>query len=466
MPRELSWMPAIDDRAGPKYLRIADALAEDIYAGRLSIGERLPTHRDLAWELGVTVGTVSRAYAEAERRGLLTGEVGRGSYVRSGARSQATLAMPDIAGPARIELGINRPPTPPEVTHAFATAMTELASDPVLPDLLNYQAHTGRWQHRQAGARYLGRRGLSVGPDQVLVTSGAQHAIAAAFMAFCAPGDTVLVEALTWSGTRALAGLTRLNLVPVAMDAQGIDPDAFDGACRATGSKLFYTIPTIQNPTCAVLPEDRRRRVAEIARRHGVTIIEDDIYADLFDTPPPPLAAFAPERTVHLSAASKTLTPALRVGFVALPEDRVGRFSAASRASNWMAPPVMGEITARWLEDGTAAHLASLVRAEAGRRHRIAEACLGAFHYRRAENSFHIWLDLPEPWRAEDLIRAADGVGISMASTDLFVPGRGETPHAVRVTLTGPDTAADLERGLTSLAGLMRQTPEVHLAVA
>ena len=136
----------LNDRPGPKYLRIADALSEDIYAGRLAAGDRLPTHRDLAWHLGVTVGTVSRAYAEAERRGLLVGEVGRGSYVKAGARSTATLAMPDPGGPATIELGINKPPAALSAPD-FATAMTSLAQSGDLEMLMNYQPHTGRWDH-------------------------------------------------------------------------------------------------------------------------------------------------------------------------------------------------------------------------------------------------------------------------------------------------------------------------------
>ena len=117
----------------------------------------------LAWRLGVTVGTVSRAYAEAERRGLVVGEVGRGSFVRAGARSAAMLAMPDVGGPQTIELGINRPPIGIAET-ALAEAMVELGRSPRLGDLVNYQAHTGRWEHRMAGARLIGRRGHAVDP--------------------------------------------------------------------------------------------------------------------------------------------------------------------------------------------------------------------------------------------------------------------------------------------------------------
>ena len=258
------WMPSLVDRSGPKYLRIADAIAEDVYAGRLKVGERLPTHRDLAWRLGVTVGTVSRAYAEAERRGLVTGEVGRGSFVKAGARSQATLDMPAVGGPQTIELGVNRPPAH-VIVDEFAKAMRRVADSNNLAELINYQAHTGRWEHRAAGAKWIRRRGVEVGPERVLVTSGAEHAITASLMAFSDPGDPILVEELTWSGVRALASLLRLSLRSVAMDEEGMIPEALEAVGRASGARLLYTTPTMHNPTTKTMSTERRRAIAEVS---------------------------------------------------------------------------------------------------------------------------------------------------------------------------------------------------------
>lgn len=459
------WTPSLGDRPGPKYLRIADALAEDIYSGRLSVGDRLPTHRDLAWRLGVTVGTVSRAYAESERRGLIVGEVGRGSFVRPGARSSATLAMPDIGGPKMIELGINRPPAYLSAD-VFSDALRELAGKNDLDRLMNYQAHTGNWAHRVAGATWISRRGLPVKAERVMLTSGVQHALSAAFMALADPGDTVLVENLTWSGTRALASLLRLTLKPLAMDDQGVLPDALEAAARATGAKLFYTMPTIHNPTTIVMGEERRRRIADICRRLGITVIEDDIYGYLLPDSPPPISAFLPEQSIYLIGAAKTMAPALRVGFAAMPEDRIGRFSASARAGNWMAPPLMAEIAAQWIENGTADMLARRMRDEARERHKLARRILYPFTYKAVESGFHIWLELPDPWRTQDLVEAARPRGLNLTPTDLFVPGRAETPHAIRLTLTATRDLNQLSHGLSLLVGLLQQAPEPLMAIA
>lgn len=459
------WMPSLENRQGPKYLRIVEAMADDIEAGRLPVGERLPTHRDLAWKLGVTVGTVSRAYAEGERRGLLVGEIGRGSFVQAGARSARGLAMPDEGGPQAIELGLNWPP--PAVAPAeIAEALTELAASATLGDLLGYQPHAGRWPHRVAGAQWLACRGLDVPPDRVLVTSGAQHAICATLMALTEPGETILTESLTWPGTRALANLLQLTLKPVEMDEAGVLPDAFEAACRANGARLFYTMPTLHNPTTVTLPEDRRQGIARIAARYGITIIEDDVYGMLPADAPPALAAFAPERTIYITATSKSLSPSLRVGFVALPEDRILRFSAAGRAINWMAPPMMAEIVARWILDGRVDTLTEKIRDDAKARQAIAARCLDGFAYAMAPGSFHAWLSLPEPWRAPEVVAAGRVRGLALTATELFVPARSEAPHCMRVSLTAPSTHGDLERGLTTLAALLRDRPDPCLAEA
>ncbi|MEQ9814995.1 MAG: PLP-dependent aminotransferase family protein [Azospirillaceae bacterium] len=458
------WMPSLADRKGPKYLRIVNALAEDIYAGRLPVGARLPTHRDLAWELGVTVGTVSRAYAEAERRGLVVGEVGRGSFVR-GARSMATLAMPDLVRPDDVDLGINRPPKGPGL-ELFAEALNRVSTRDNLVDLMNYSPHTGLWEHREAGTRLMAGRGFETKTDRVLLISGVEHGIAAAFMALTDPGDTVLVEDLTWSGVRALASLLRLRLHPVRMDKDGLDPDALAAACEATGARLLCTIPTIHNPTSVIMPAGRRQAVAEIAGRYGLTIIEDDIYGLLPESSPPPIAHYAPERTVYLTGASKALLPCLRVGFAAMPEDRIGRFSAAARAANWMTSPIMAQIVADWINDGTAAVLTAQIRAVVAARQTVARRVFAGLSVNMAPASFHAWLQLPDPWRAQDFVAAAAKKRLSVPSTDLFVPGRSVTPHAVRITLTATAGELELEAALTELREIIASQPEPFLAVA
>jgi DNA-binding transcriptional MocR family regulator len=244
-----SWTPDLASQSGPRYRAIAEALADDVRRGALTAGARLPTHRDLAWRLKVTVGTVSRAYAEAERRGLISGEVGRGTFVRALAAPPA-LRLHDAAPDADfIDLGVHRPRAEGEAP-LLAEALRQLADTPELAQLMEYQPHAGRDAERAAGAAWIERSGgLAAAPEQVVVTASGQHAMAAILAAIAEPGDSLAVEALTYPGIRAIASLLHLKIVPIALDEHGIVPEALEAACRAGRLRALYALPTLHNPT-------------------------------------------------------------------------------------------------------------------------------------------------------------------------------------------------------------------------
>src|SRR5689334_8359819 len=190
------------------------------------------------------------------------------------------------------------------------------------------------------------------------------------------PGDTLAVEELTYPGLRALAGLLHLRLAPVAIDDEGLIPEAFASICKGAPVRALYTMPTLHNPTTATMPAARREALAEIARRHDVALIEDDVYGFLLDAPPAPLAQYAPERGFYLTSASKSLMPALRVGYVHAPREMIEPIAAAVRATLYSAPPLMARIVTGWITDGTAARLAEAKRAETRRRNSAARHIL------------------------------------------------------------------------------------------
>ena len=461
-----NWMPDLSGRRAPRYRAIAEALAEDVRDGRLAGGTRLPTHRDLAWKLRVTIGTVSRAYAEAERRGLIVGEVGRGTYVRP--PESATPIVPgDIPGETRdpdfIDLTINRPATAGEGA-LMAAALERLAAEPDLTALLDYQAPAGRPEDRAAGAALLEGCGLAAVPEQVVATAGGQHAMACVIGALTQPGDTVAVEALTYPGMRALAGLLHLRLAPIAIDEEGLVPEALDAACRAAPLRALYTMPTLHNPTTATMPVARREALAEVARRHDLALIEDDVYGFLLDAPLPPLAHYAPERGFYITSASKSLMPALRVGYVHAPKAKIEPIAAAVRATIYSAPPLMARIVARWIADGTAQRLAAEKRAETRARNRRAHEILAGAGLTGDPAAAHLWLTLPEAWRADDFAAAARRRGVGIVPAAAFAVTR-HPPNAVRICLGAQTTAERVERGLARLAALLATPPERYLSV-
>lgn len=458
-----NWRPDITQHRGPRYRAIAAALAADVQQGRLAPGMRLPTHRDLAWHLKVTVGTVSRAYAEAERRGLIIGEVGRGTYVRPLREAEPAEKFWDAGAGGLIELSINRPRAPSERA-AMTQALERLASAPDLEALLEYQPHAGRAADRAAGAAWLARGGLATRPEQVVVTASGQHAMFCVLAALARPGDTLAVEALTYSGIRAVASLLNLRIVPLAIDEQGVLPEALTAACRAGPVRALYTLPTLHNPTTATLPLERRHALVAAARQHGVALIEDDVYGFLVAAAPPPLAALAPELGFHISSASKSMMPGLRVGHVHAPADHVERIAAAVRASTYAAPPLMARIVTRWIEDGTADRLVREKREEMAARQALARERLARCDLRTDPAAAHLWLMLSEAWRAEDFAAAARRRGVAITPAAAFAVNR-QPPNAVRVCLGTPATAAELDRGLAIIAELAAEAPEPYLSV-
>jgi DNA-binding transcriptional MocR family regulator len=456
-----NWTPDLANLGGPRYLAIAEALSKDIRQERLAPGMRLPTHRDLAYRLGVTVGTVTRAYAEAERRGLVGGEVGRGTFVRPDVRRRPEISPDRSTDPADnsfIDLSVNFP-TPCVNDRLLAGALQRVASRPGIGALLDYQHHVGLPRHREAGAAWLARHGYSVPPERVIVTAGGQHAMTAALGGITEPGDVVFCEMLTYPGIRRLADFLRIRLHGLAMDEQGIDPDAFAAAAKSLRPKALYCVTNMQNPTAMIVPVERRRALAEIARQYGVKIVEDDVYGFLLGPRKiAPLASHAPELGHYFTSVSKSMAPGLRVGYLAIPEKTLDRFAQIVRSTMWMATPLTAEIAADWIEDGTGPDLAEAHRLESIARQQIARRVLGEFAVMGDAASYHLWLKPPAPWSANGLALAARMRGVGVSPAGIFSLAR-QAPAGARICLCAPPDRQCLETGLERLADLLRAGP-------
>jgi DNA-binding transcriptional MocR family regulator len=461
-----SWTPDITDRPGPRYLAIAEAIAEDVSSGRLPTGERLPPHRELAYRLGVTVGTVSRAYAEAQRRGLLSGEVGRGTFVRENATRLGTLDDRERLPDGNIDLSLNYPPGSGFEEDAVRHALRSVADLNDLRPLLGYQ-HAGATGAQMAvAAEWLGRSGLAVAPDEIVVTAGLQHAMTVTLAALCEPGDTVAAEALTYPGIRAIGRMQHLRLQGVAMDDAGLTPEALDAACRQSSVRLLYTIPTLQNPTAIVTPLARRREIADVARQHDVMIVEDDLYGFLLPGAPPRYVDIAPERTVYLASTSKCLMPGLRVGFVRPPRHLVSRLAALVRTTLWMAAPPMMEVFRHLVSSGDADRIVAGRHREAAERQTLARAYLGDYLRETHPMSPHVWLALPETWQGRDFVGHARHRNVTITTAEDFSLTHGTGNGHLRLCLGCPPGRATLEQGLMALREILRDGPHLDWSLA
>ena len=390
----MNWSPQILEGSAPIYVRLADAIARDVASGKLPAGARLPPHRDLAHRLKLGVGTVSKAYSEAERRGVLAGQVGRGSFVTGLTGTAGTRGTDDV-----LDLARNFPPPSP-AERRLREAVSRLRSREDLAEAATYSKVEGLHRTREAGAAWLtGRCGLaSVDADRLIQCNGGQHGLAIALAALCRPGDTILCDSVTFFGMVLIAQHAGYRLHGLAMDSEGMDPDAIAEAAKRTGARVVYIMPTLQNPTTRTMSAARRRKIAEVARTMGLTILEDDVYrpyapskADL-----PAFADLAPDNTFHVASVSKAICPGLRVGFMLPPRDLHSATLRSAQSAGWSPAALGGMIFAQWIEDGTADAILEETVAEVRWRTDAAREILGdALENPPHPASLHLWLPMP-----------------------------------------------------------------------
>ncbi|GAB7522692.1 aminotransferase-like domain-containing protein [Paraburkholderia sp. 2C] len=424
----------------PRYKPLVDRLAADIRTGRLAPGTRLPTHRKLAAKEGLALVTATRVYAELGAMGLVSGETGRGTFVKESLLPRAHgIDQVSVAADV-VDLNFNYPALPGQAD-LLRTALRQLSQAGDLEALLRYQPHGGRRHERASVARHLARRGLSVTEDQVMLVDGAQHGLATTVMAFLQPGDVVAVDALTYPGFKLLAQTHRLELVPIPAAGDGPDLDALEALCKRRRVRAVYTMPTLHNPLGWVMKTGKRRALASIARHHGLLVIEDGAYAFLADDAPPPLAALAPELTVYVSGFSKNVATGLRVGYVAAPREFVPKIERAIRVTTWNTPGVMTSIACGWLDDGTVDRLEDEKREDARSRQAIAAEALGRLKRIGHPASYFVWLPLPAETRADRIAQALLEEQVSVSTAEPFST-TPQAPHAIRLALgsVDPDT--------------------------
>ena len=451
------WQPSLREGSKPLHDQLMEALARDIAAGTLPAGAQLPPQRDLAYRLKIGVGTVTKFYTEARRRGLLTATVGRGSFVTG------TAAASEDSG--IIDLGRNLMPFAPVIAH-LGDALLAVRRRADLAEHLTYPPPAGMTAHRKAGAKWLAASADFTQADwqRLIVCEGGQHAMALTFASFCKPGDTVLTESATFFGMKALAEQLGLRLLGLKMDDQGLMPDALDRAA-SSGARFLYTIPTLQNPTGRVMSLKRRSEIVAIARKRDLTIVEDDVYGPFARGEAPAIAALAPERTFYVSTLSKMLAPGFRCGYLLAPDEaRFERVIATVRALSY-APASFGAlIGTQLIEDGAAQSIATTVKREVTQRTELALRLLGkAIERPRVKAAPHIWLPMSE-LKAERVAGAAlrGGVAVTPPAAPII---DAKQISGLRLCLGAPADIATLERGLKIVADALSESEAIRAVV-
>ncbi len=433
---DTKWLPDLSNAGRSKYKALALAIRNAVNAGALPRGEKLPPVRDLAFRLGVTPGTVARAYGVLTDDGVLVAEVGRGTYVaKVGENTHAQ--MDPLITQVDEETADFRSSRVPDVGQG------RLIDDVIIRlgqahsrRHINYPTQQTDFDARQAVLQWLAPRSLGdFGPDDIVLGNGAQHCCILSLMnVLTGPNPVILTEELAYPGARHAARLLRAKVVGVAMDAEGIIPAALAEAYKTHGGQVLLTASEVHSPTTVKTSLARKKELAAYAKQLGLVIIEDDCYT-ISPTDVPAYRELLPEQSYLLSSLTKSVSGALRFGFIVAPDGQGKSLRQVAQSSFYgVAQPIL-DVCTDLLSSGTAALVRDKVIERTAYRVRLANDILGHWGLHSRADAPFVWLELPSGWRASSFTIACERRGVTIRPADEFVLSNASAPNAVRLAV-------------------------------
>lgn len=454
-----NWLPKKSVLQKPAYKSLAQQISSTIQSGELGPGDRLPPQRDLAYHLEISLQTVSRAYDELRRCGLIQGEVGRGTFVRTRPRPEA---MPFGSAPTSdsiVELSIYKPVLGSLHEDFIKQELIVLGNDLPTDTIFSFRPNQGIERHISSSREWLKLCGLDTERSRTLITNGVTQGTTSALLAISKPGAVIATEAVGHHSLAALCASLGMKLIGLKMDELGILPEVFEQVCRISNISALYLIPNLSNPTAYFMPEERREEIGAIAKKHDVYIIENDVLGPLVTNKPRSFVEIIPEQAIYVTSFTKCIMPGLRTGYMVVPSRLLGVVRSRLLATAWMATPLIAEIASRWVLDGTARKLILWQRRALHERHKLAEQILGHRGIKSHVNALHIWLPLTGRWRPDPFAAQAMKQGVAVSPAGPFIIDNEIDVRAIRISLGAADKS-DLERGLHVIDQLLEREEE------
>ncbi|GGA05198.1 aminotransferase-like domain-containing protein [Neptunicoccus cionae] len=459
------WPPDLETATGAKYLAVVHALREAIAAGELAPGCKLPTVRDLAWDLKITPGTVARAYRRATDDGLLEASVGRGTYVAQTRNTQRTPPPDSLHLGAAEEIMDLRGTKTPDLGQdgIIRAALTRIATEGT-NDLANYPDPDRALGSAKAITAWLAHTGVHADPTDVAITYGAQNAMLIALQTVLAgPAPVIVCDELVFPGLRHAAYMLRAGIVSVERDAEGIIPDDLEQVCRKHGPQVLVSSFAVHSPTTQTTSLKRRVALSRIAAKYDLKIIDDDAFG-IAAAELPSMYAIAPERVWHIGALSKSVATGLRIGYLVTPPGQGDAAHATVLSNCYGVSQVICDLAEELVTSGQAAHIRALMLEFIERRARMTANILGHWHLDWSPTVPFVWLNMPSGWRASALQRACEQQNILIRPADEFALFDGKAPNAARITFGAKLSDSEFETALTTIASILETPPSMNMA--
>lgn len=457
---DTNWPPTFEASTDPKYIVLIQSLRGAIRSGKMSPGAKLPPVRELAWDLGITPGTVARAYKLAAEEGLVETGVGRGTFVAGRVSPVVPVSEPLIH------------PVSPDVIDFRAVRVPDVGQEAairaIMGDLsraapggyVDYPTELSDLAARQAVAEWIGPdRAGRIDPRDVVLGVGAQNSVMMALQTVLhGPNPVILTEALAYPGVRHAARLLRAQLFGVEMDGEGIRPDLLEECLRRHGGQVLLIASEVHSPTTIRTSLARRKEIAAIAQRYNLQIIEDDCHC-ITRPEIPVFRGICPDRAWYVSSLTKSVSAALRFGYAVAPAGQAEVARQVMQSSFYGMPQPILDTCAALITSGEAERIRLRVAQTVASQVERAVNHLGQWNIRWRRDVPFLWLRLPQGWRGSSFARSCELEGIRIKAADEFALPDGSAPHAVRLSLNTGMGQERYERALARLSQMLARPP-------
>ncbi len=453
----MSWKPVIKNSDKAIYRNLALQLEQDIKTGILKPGTMLPPQREIADYLDINLSTVTRAFKLCEQKGLICGAVGRGTFVASDVTNSAIL-LSNSREKKLIEMGAIIPDK--EKNTVVIAAIQKLLKEPEAYNYFQYELSEDNVMQKDAAASWIKRANYEVNPDNILFAAGGQNAIAGILTSLFQCGDKIGTSSVIYPGIKSVATMLGIQLVPIPDKDGEMSADSLRQLCKKEDLKGIYIIADYHNPTTRTISTKTRQEIAQIGQEMGLIIIEDAINSLLKENPLPPIAKYAPDNTIYISSVSKTLSPGLRVAFVACGKTYYKALSIGFYSINIMLSPILIETTIRLINSNAADEILHRRREDTKKRNEFMNEALKGYTVLGEELCNFRWLILPEGFTGKTFELCAKNAGVQIYCAERFVVGNSKIPHAVRIAITAEQNEEEFRKGIEILKEILESKTE------
>jgi DNA-binding transcriptional MocR family regulator len=475
---DTKWTPDLS-HAGTrsKYEALAHTIREGVLTGQLQPGMQLPPVRDLAYRVGVTPGTVARAYRLLVDDRVLVACVGRGTfvadrpvYIPPGLTEDIAQNMsPSLLADFQMEQvspGYLVSPRMPDMGQAalMGRVLAEVAAHPAQL-LMRYPSRTTDAGARAAFHAVLDQEAVGLATiEDVVLSHGGQNAVVMIMQTVLhGPTPAIIVDELSYNGFRSAAELCRAEVFSVLWDDEGPIVEAFVQLVRQHRVQLYCTAAEVCNPTTRATSPARRAQIAEVARHHGVHVIDDDCYSRT-QRLGPSYRALLPDLGWYVTSPSKSLTPSLRIGFAVAPQTYARALVRTATGHSFGVSQLVCHTYASVMAAPELGGIIAAVNNRISQDVACAVKVLDGYNLAWADGAPFVWLALPSPWRAGAFVDAAKTCGVMLKSAEAFVQRDSRMVHAVRIAVNGEITHAHFQSAMIQLRGLL-DAPPARIAV-